>query len=110
MVGQVDARTRKRRSAEALRLAAAARARFAERQLGRDLHVLFEQPLPDGRWLGHAESNVLAAATRADGGSLANTIGLVRAEAIDPSAPDRLAGTLLSILPAQEPLAQLRLK
>jgi threonylcarbamoyladenosine tRNA methylthiotransferase MtaB len=110
MVGQVDARTRKRRSAEALRLAAAARARFAERQLGRDLHVLFEQPLPDGRWLGHAESNVLAAATRADGGSLANTIGLVRAEAIDPSAPDRLAGTLLSILPGQEPLAQLRLK
>ena len=110
MIGQVDVRTRKRRSAEALELAAAARARFAGRQLGRDLLVLFEQPLPDGRWFGHAESHVLVAAGSADGSSLANSIALVHAESMDPAVPDRIAGTLLSILQAQEPLAQLRLK
>jgi len=45
--------------------------------------VLFEQPLLDGRWLGHAESHVLVAAApapAAGGESLANAIGLVRAD------------------------------
>jgi threonylcarbamoyladenosine tRNA methylthiotransferase MtaB len=110
MVGQVDARTKKRRSAEALALATEARARFAERQLGRELLVLFEQPLPDGRWLGHAESHVLVVAAPPEGGSLANAIGLVRAESIDSTAPDRLAGSLLSISRAKEPLAEPALK
>ena len=107
MVGQVDARTKKRRSAEALALAADARASFAARQLGRDLRVLFERPLPDGRWLGHAESHVLVAAAPvgAPGGSLENAIGLVRAETVDPAAPERLAGRLLSIDRASQPLA-----
>jgi threonylcarbamoyladenosine tRNA methylthiotransferase MtaB len=110
MAGQVDGRTKKRRSAEALALAAEARARFAERQLGCELRVLFEQPLPDGRWLGHAESHVLVAAAPADGRSMANAIGLVRAESVDPTAADRLAGSLLSISWAQEPLAESALK
>jgi threonylcarbamoyladenosine tRNA methylthiotransferase MtaB len=110
MVGQVDARTKKRRSAEALSLAAEARARFAERHLGRELRVLFERPLPDGRWLGHAESHVLVAVAPADGGSLANAIGLVRAGSIDPTASDRLVGSLLSTSRAQEPLAESALK
>ncbi len=110
MVGQVDGRTKKRRSAEALALAAQARARFAERQLGRELRVLFEQPLPDGRWLGHAESHVPVAAAPANGRSLENAIGLIRAESIDPATPDRIVGRLLSISAAQEPLAEPALK
>ena len=113
MVGQVDTRAKKRRSAEALSIAAEARARFAERHLGRELRVLFEQPLLDGRWLGHAESHVLVAAApapAAGGESLANAIGLVRAESIDSTAPDRLVGRLLSIVPWQEPLAKSALK
>ena len=106
MIGQVDARTKKRRSAEALAIAADARARFAARHLGRELRVLFEQPLPDGRWLGHAESHVLVAAASPDGGSLENAIGLVRAEGIDAKAAERLVGSLLSISRPQEPLAE----
>jgi threonylcarbamoyladenosine tRNA methylthiotransferase MtaB len=110
MVGQVDARTKKRRSAEALALAAESRARFAERHLGRELRVLFERALPDGRWLGHAESHVLVAAARADGGSLDNAIGLVRADSIDPAARDRIAGRIMSVSRPHEPLAQSALK
>ncbi len=97
MVGQVDSRTRKRRAAEALALGASARARFAARQLGTEMRVLFERPLPDGRWLGHAENHVLVAAAAPDGVALANAIGLVRGEAIDHSAPDRVAGRLLGV-------------
>jgi threonylcarbamoyladenosine tRNA methylthiotransferase MtaB len=97
MVGQVDSLTKKRRSAEALALAAEARAGFAERQVGTRMLVLFEQRLPDGRWLGHAETHVLTAASAPDGGSLENSIGLVRAESIDPAAPDRVVGRLLAL-------------
>ena len=96
MVGQVDGRTKKRRAAEALALAKDARASFAERQIGRELRVLFEQPLSDGWWLGHAESHVLVAAAAPGGGSLENAIGLVRAESVEPTAPDRLMGRLLA--------------
>jgi hypothetical protein len=90
-----------------------ARAHFAARHLGRELRVLFEQPLPDGRWLGHAESHVLVAAAApapADGRPLENAIGLVCAQSVDPSAPDRLDGRLLSISRVQEPLAESALK
>jgi threonylcarbamoyladenosine tRNA methylthiotransferase MtaB len=97
MVGQVDARTKKRRAAEALALAAEARAGFAARQLGREMSVLFERPLPDGRWLGHAESYVPVSAAPPHGGSLDNAIGLVRGESIDSSAPDRVVGSLLTV-------------
>ncbi len=110
MVGQVDVRTRKRRSAEALALAAEARARFAERHLGRELRVLFERPLPDGRRLGHAESHVLVTVAPSDGGPLTRAIGVVRAESIDPTAPDRIVGRLLSISLPKEPLAESALK
>ena len=97
MVGQVDARTKKRRAAEALALAAEARASFAGRQIGAEMRVLFEQALPDGRWLGHAECHVLVASAAPDGESLENAIGLVRGESIDPAAPDRLVGRLLAV-------------
>jgi threonylcarbamoyladenosine tRNA methylthiotransferase MtaB len=100
MVGQVDARTKKWRAAEARALAAEARASFAGRQVGAEMRVLFEQPLPDGRWLGHAESHVLVAAAAPEGGSLENAIGLVRGESIDPGAPDRVIGRLLAVDPA----------
>jgi threonylcarbamoyladenosine tRNA methylthiotransferase MtaB len=97
MVGQVDARTRKRRAAEALSLAAEARARFALSQLGVEMRVLFEQRLTDGRWVGHAENHVLVVAAAPDGGSLHNAIGRVRGESIDPAAPDRVIGRLLEV-------------
>jgi len=96
MMGRVDATTQKRRAAEALALAAEAGATFARRQLGRDMRVLFEGRLPDGRWLGHAESHVLVAAAAADGRPLRNAICVVRAESIDPDAADRIAGRVLT--------------
>jgi threonylcarbamoyladenosine tRNA methylthiotransferase MtaB len=97
MVGQVDGRTKKRRAAEALGLAAEARASFAARQLGGEMVVLFERPLPDGQWLGHAENHVLVAAAAPEGCPLANAIGLVRAESIDPAAPGRVVGRVLAV-------------
>ena len=100
MVGQVDAGTKKWRAAEALTLAAEARARFAERQIGAEMRVLFERQLPDGRWLGHAECHVLAAAAAPDGESLDNAIGLARGESIDPGAPGRVVARLLAVDPA----------
>jgi threonylcarbamoyladenosine tRNA methylthiotransferase MtaB len=109
MIGQVDAGTKKRRAAEALSLASTARASFAERQVGRELRVLFEQPLSGGRWLGHAECHVLVAVSSPDR-PLAGAIGLVRAESIDRAAPDRVVGRLLGVnaaptADAREPLA-----
>ena len=97
MVGQVDSRTKKRRAAQGLALAAEARARFAEGRIGAEMRVLFERPLPDGRWLGHAESYVPVAAFAPDGGSLDNAIALVRAESIDPAVPDRVVGRVLAV-------------
>jgi threonylcarbamoyladenosine tRNA methylthiotransferase MtaB len=94
MVGQVDERTKKRRSAEG-------RARFAARQLGGELRVLFERQLPDGRWLGHAEDHVLVEVAASGGSSLENVIGIVLAESIDSAAPDRIVGRLLAIDPRQ---------
>ncbi len=105
MIGQVDARTKKARAAEALALAAEARARFARRQLGRELLVLFERPLSDGRWIGHAENHVLVSVAAPDGQPLENKIGLVLAEAVEDTAPDRLVGRLVSASPPRESLA-----
>jgi threonylcarbamoyladenosine tRNA methylthiotransferase MtaB len=120
MVGQVDGGTKKRRAAEALALATAARTRFAARQLGVELRVLFERQLPEGRWLGHAENHVLIEAAAAGGSSLENAVGVVRAESIDPAAPDRVVGRLLAIDPSpsraarsnawHEPLAEAALQ
>jgi len=97
MVGQVDGAAKKRRAAEALAIAAEARAHFAIRQIGRELRVLFEQQLPDGRWLGHAESHVLVAAASPDGHPLHNAIGVVRAESIDSADAGRIVGRLLAV-------------
>jgi threonylcarbamoyladenosine tRNA methylthiotransferase MtaB len=97
MVGQVDSRTKKRRAAQGLALAAEARASFAEGRIGGEMRVLFERQLPDGRWLGHAESYVPVAAAAPDGGSLDNAICLVRAESIDPAVPDRVVGRVLAV-------------
>ena len=97
MVGQVDSGTKKRRAAEGLALAAAARASFAARQVGREANVLFERPLGDGRWLGHAATHLLVSAAASDGASLENAIGLVRVEAVDPAAADRVVGRLLEV-------------
>jgi threonylcarbamoyladenosine tRNA methylthiotransferase MtaB len=97
MVGQIDSGTKKRRAAQGLALAAEARASFAEGRIGGEMRVLFERPLPDGRWLGHAESYVQVAAFAPDGGSLDNAVGLVRAESIDPAAPDRVLGRVLAV-------------
>jgi threonylcarbamoyladenosine tRNA methylthiotransferase MtaB len=120
MVGQVDERTKKRRSAEGLALAREARARFAARQLGGELRVLFERQLPDERWLGHAEDHVLVEVAASGGSSLENVIGIVLAESIDLAAPDRIVGRLLAIDPRQsaavrpntrrEPLADFAIK
>jgi threonylcarbamoyladenosine tRNA methylthiotransferase MtaB len=105
MVGQVDTQTTKRRADEALALAAEARRRFAARQLGRDMSVLFEQRLADGRWLGHAENHVLVSAAARPGAAayaspMRGVIGIVSAEAVDPAAPDRITGRLMSAVPA----------
>ena len=92
MAGQTDARTRKRRAAEGLTLAAELRARFALAQIGREMRVLFERQLPDGRWLGHAENYVAVAAGAAAGSALDNEIALIRGRAIDPERADRVLG------------------
>ena len=98
MVGQVDGRTKKRRAAEALALAAEARAAFAAAQLGRELRVLVEQPLAGGRparWLGHADNYVSVVVESAE--PLVNRIASVVAREIDPAVPDRIAGRVLSL-------------
>ena len=92
MVGQVDGRTKKRRAAEALALAADARASFARGQLGRDLRVLFEQPLSGGRWLGHADNYVEVVTAGPADEPLANRIGVVRADSVGPEVADRVSG------------------
>jgi threonylcarbamoyladenosine tRNA methylthiotransferase MtaB len=95
MIGQVDGRTKKARAAEALALAAEARATFAARQVGRELSVLFERQLPDGRWLGHTENAVLAEAAPAGGYSLENAVARVTVDSIDPAAPGRVIGRVV---------------
>jgi hypothetical protein len=61
------------------------------------MRVLFEQPLPDGRWLGHAGNYAQVAVESRDGASLENWIGLVRGVAVDPDLPGRVVGQLLSL-------------
>jgi threonylcarbamoyladenosine tRNA methylthiotransferase MtaB len=112
MVGQVDARTKKCRADEALALAAEARARYASGQRGMELRVLFERPIPGGRWIGHAENNVLVSASAAGAtagaraASLEGVIGLVRVDAVDPDDSDRLVGSLVSVTPRNVALAE----
>jgi hypothetical protein len=100
MSGQVDERTRKERAAILLAAAAVARARFARRRVGTLARVLFEEPLPDGRWVGHAEDHVLVAAAAVDGRPLENELALVDLLEADAAEPDRLHGAIRSFEPA----------
>jgi threonylcarbamoyladenosine tRNA methylthiotransferase MtaB len=97
MRGQVDEATKKRRAAELLALAAAARAGWAARHVGSEAEVLFETRLDDGRWVGHAADHTLVAASPSrDDVVLENVIGRVRVERVDPQLAERVSGTLIS--------------
>jgi threonylcarbamoyladenosine tRNA methylthiotransferase MtaB len=97
MAGQVDEPTKKRRAAELLAVAADARVRWAGQHIGGEVAVLFEEPLPDGRWVGHAEDHTLVAAVATGPTPLGNAIGRVRVESVDPAARDRVVGRLVAI-------------
>jgi threonylcarbamoyladenosine tRNA methylthiotransferase MtaB len=99
MAGQVDEPTKKRRAAELLAVAADARARWAARHVGAEVDVLFEEPLPDGGWIGHAADHTLVTvrASRDGAPSLDNAIGRVRVEFVDPAARDRVVGSLVEV-------------
>jgi threonylcarbamoyladenosine tRNA methylthiotransferase MtaB len=100
MSGQVDEPTKKRRAAELLAVAADARARWAASRIGSEVSVLFEEPLDDGRWVGHADDHTLAAAAPHEGrSSLANVIGTIAVDRVDPAQPDRVIGTILALSP-----------
>ncbi|HEY6056810.1 MAG TPA: tRNA (N(6)-L-threonylcarbamoyladenosine(37)-C(2))-methylthiotransferase MtaB [Candidatus Limnocylindrales bacterium] len=101
MAGQVDEPTRKRRATELLAIAAEARARFARRQLGDDLDVLFETRLADGRWIGHAPNNVLVVASSPDRRPLENVIARVRVSGVDPGAPQHALGRVVALEPSR---------
>ena len=106
MTGQVDERTKKARAADLLVVAADARAGFARRGLGTETRVLVESRLADGRWVGHAEDNVLVALTPRPGDpdGLENAILTVRRQAIDAGAADRVTGDILDVDPAPRTL------
>jgi threonylcarbamoyladenosine tRNA methylthiotransferase MtaB len=103
MAGAVDEPTKKTRAAELLALAAASRARRAQLRVGGVAEVLFETRLADGRWAGHAADYVAVAATRsgpaATHDSLANAIGRVAVDGVDPLVPDRAVGRIVAISP-----------
>jgi threonylcarbamoyladenosine tRNA methylthiotransferase MtaB len=94
MTGAVDERTKKRRAAELLAVAAEARASFAAAHAGTEARVLFEARLPDGRWVGHAEDHVLVAAA---GDDLENAVGRVIIEGIDGEVADRAVGRIVAL-------------
>jgi threonylcarbamoyladenosine tRNA methylthiotransferase MtaB len=94
MAGAVDEGTKKRRAGDLQAVAAAGRAAFAAAQVGREASVLFERRLSDGRWVGHAEDNVLVAAA---GDELENAIGRVMIDRIDGEVADRAVGSILAL-------------
>jgi threonylcarbamoyladenosine tRNA methylthiotransferase MtaB len=103
MAGTVDEPTKKARAAELLALAALARARRAESRVGELADVLFESRIGDGRWVGHAPDYVpvaVAAPDTAAGQSLANAIGRVAIDGIDPLTRDRVVGRIVAISPS----------
>ena len=103
MAGQVDEPTKKRRAAELLAVAAAARGRGAAGRVGGDARVLVEHRLPDGRWTGHAEDHTLVAVDAPGQADLENAIARVRIGGVDPDRRDRVAGRILSLSPATAP-------
>jgi tRNA A37 methylthiotransferase MiaB len=103
MAGAVDEPTKKARAAELLALAAAARERRARSLVGSVAEVLFESRLADGRWIGHAADYVAVAEAEPvmalGEASLANVIGRVAIDGVDPMARDRAVGRILSVTP-----------
>ena len=105
MAGQLDEPTKKRRAAELLAVAAGARARWAASHVGAEVDVLFEEPLGDGRWVGHATDHTLVAA-RPDGDlAVANGIGRVLVESVDEASPERVVGRILALALPPPPAA-----
>ena len=104
MAGQIDETTKKRRAAAILAVAADARARWAASHVGAEVDVLFEEPLGDGSWVGHATDHTLVAARPGGDLALANAIGRVLVESVDSGTPDRVVGRILALAPAP-PLA-----
>jgi threonylcarbamoyladenosine tRNA methylthiotransferase MtaB len=106
MTGQVDERTKKARAADLLALATASKERFARASVGTTTRVLLEQRLDDGRWVGHADDHVLVAVAPRPGDDLdqENAVATVRRLAVDPAAPDRVTGDILSLDPAPRSL------
>jgi threonylcarbamoyladenosine tRNA methylthiotransferase MtaB len=100
MSGQVDEPTKKRRAAELLAVAADARARWAASHVGAECDVLFEEPLGDGRWVGHATDHTLVASLPDDEVPIANGIGRVLVESVDSTSPERVVGRILALAPA----------
>jgi threonylcarbamoyladenosine tRNA methylthiotransferase MtaB len=99
MAGQIPEPVRRHRSNELLAVAAAARASFAAEHAGREVAVLVEGRLPDGRRVGHAEDHLVVAIAGDGIGPLANAIVRARVEAVDPGVPDRVVGTMLRVDP-----------
>lgn len=104
MAGQVPESARKQRASELFAHAADRRAAYVAQQVGRAVSVLFEQRLPDGRWMGHAENNVPVAtsALPGDGGSLENALATVAIRGVDVVA-DRVTGLIVKLQPASRP-------
>jgi threonylcarbamoyladenosine tRNA methylthiotransferase MtaB len=99
MAGQVDEATRKTRSAELLKHACEARARWARGRVGGEASVLFETKLDDGRWVGHASDHTLVAVDGGPRRHLDNVVGRVRVESVDAILQDRVVGRLLDVVP-----------
>ena len=100
MAGQVAEAVRRERAAVLLAEAAACRERFARRAVGGERTVLFEQPNPDGGWVGHAEDHVLVRAAAApEGRQLENEIARVRVIGVDPVDRDRVCAEISEWMP-----------
>jgi threonylcarbamoyladenosine tRNA methylthiotransferase MtaB len=106
MAGQVDEPTRKHRASTMLAFAAAARRNAATASIGSERSVLFERPLADGRWVGHAEDYVTCAVDAPSDRSLENAIGRVAVNDVDPGDPELAVGKLVALDPPRRiPLA-----
>jgi threonylcarbamoyladenosine tRNA methylthiotransferase MtaB len=104
MAGQVHAPVRRARATQLLALAAFARRRFAARAVGSERRVLFEQPVPEGGWVGHAEDHVLVRAElssgrRAPAAAHAGALAVVAITGVDPLDPERVVGRVVERIP-----------
>jgi threonylcarbamoyladenosine tRNA methylthiotransferase MtaB len=105
MTGQVDEPTRRERSNRLLDIAARARARRVLDRVGTTASVLFEERLPDGRWMGHAEDHCLVAVA-ASIEAMDNAVGRVAVDGADATRDDLAVGRVLSVDPARRAIAR----